>query len=108
MNLFFEFKSFYYNAGFYISFCTMLICIILMILFLAKGINYIKVLIYKNIPTKEKLKELIEKNKKKLRDHRKNVTLGINELKFGENKISSNQEILNQGDDNNFFLGRKN
>ena len=103
MNLFFEFKSFYYNAGFYISFCTMLICIILMILFLAKGINYIKVLIYKNIPTKEKLKELIEKNKKKLRDHRKNVTLGINELKFGENKISSNQEILNQGDDNNFF-----
>ena len=35
-NLFFQFSSFYYNAGFYISFSTLLICLILMISFAKK------------------------------------------------------------------------
>ena len=67
INLFFEFKSFYYNAGFYISFCTLLVCILLCFLFWIIGIKYIKVLIYKNIPTKEKLIELLKRKRKNLK-----------------------------------------
>jgi hypothetical protein len=61
MNLFFEFKSFYYNAGFYISFGTLLICIILLCIFWIKGIKFIRNILYKNLPTKS-MKE-ISKNK---------------------------------------------
>ena len=42
----------------------MLISIILLIIFWIKGIKFIKVIIYKNIPTKEKLKELLKRKKK--------------------------------------------
>ena len=45
MKLFFEFQSFYYNAGFYISFGTLLICIILLCIFWIKGIKYIKIIL---------------------------------------------------------------
>ena len=47
-NLFFEFSSFYYNAGFYISFSTLLVCMILMMAFWILGIKKIKVIFYKN------------------------------------------------------------
>ena len=93
-NLFFEFESFYYNAGFYISFCTLIICFILAILFWIIGIKYIKVLIYKNVPTKEKLKELIKKinrnrntRSETCRPLKKNKTIKINRL--GRNKTKT-------------------
>ena len=41
----------------------MLICIVLSILFWIFGIKFLKVQIYKNIPTKEKLDELLKKKK---------------------------------------------
>ena len=63
MNLFFEFQSFYYNAGFYISFGTLLILLILLCIFWIKGIEYIRIILYKNLPTKSMLKEIL-KNKK--------------------------------------------
>ena len=61
INLFFEFKSFYYNAGFYISFSILLINISLMVVFWIKGLNHIRITLYKNIPTREKLKDILEK-----------------------------------------------
>ena len=68
-NLFFEFSSFYYNAGFYISFSTLLICILLMMIFWIFGIRKIKIIFYKNIPTKSKLKELLKKQEIKKDDN---------------------------------------
>jgi len=68
INLFFEFKSFYYNAGFYIGLSVFIISIALMITFLIKGINHIKISLYKNIPTKEKLLEILNKRKEDKKD----------------------------------------
>ena len=65
INLFFEFKSFYYNAGFYISASVLLSSISLMIVFWIKGMNNVKIVLYKNLPTKEKLKEIIRKQKRR-------------------------------------------
>ena len=64
-NLFFQFSSFYYNIGFYISFTTLLLCIILMFLFWINGTFKIKKIFYNNIPTKSKLRELFKKQKEK-------------------------------------------
>ena len=63
--LFFKFKSFYYNVGFYISFITMLICLLLMTVFWIKGTKKLRVIFYKNIPTVSKLKEFLRKNREK-------------------------------------------
>ena len=65
--LFFDFKSYYYNAGFYIAFGTLLFCICQMIIFLKWGIFDIKKIILANLPNKMKLlqsyKEQEEKRK---------------------------------------------
>ena len=63
-NLFFKFRNFYFNAGFYIGLSTLSISISLMIIFLIKGINQVKMVLYNNIPTKEKLFEIVNKRKK--------------------------------------------
>jgi len=64
INLFLEFKSFYYNAGFYISFGTLLISIILLCIFWIIGIKSIRIILYKNLPSKSMFKEYL-KNKNK-------------------------------------------
>ena len=98
INLFFEFESFYYNAGFYISFCTMLICIILLILFWIKGIKFIKVIIYKNIPTKEKLKELLRRKKRYTTNRSKKMNKSKNKQK---SKNKNNDKNKNNNENNN-------
>ena len=60
-DLLFNFSNFYYNAGFYISSSTLLICLGFMLLFWVVAIKAIKITFLKNIPTKEKLKELLKK-----------------------------------------------
>ena len=72
MNLFFEFKSFYYNAGFYISFGTLLILLLLLGIFWIKGIEFIRIILYKNLPTKSMLKEIL-KNKNKEEKPKNNI-----------------------------------
>ena len=67
--LFLDFKSYYYNAGFYIAIVSFAFCIIAMIWFLRWGILDIKILILKNAPNKIKLKDALEKQEKK----RKNI-----------------------------------
>ena len=109
INLFFEFESFYYNAGFYISFCTMLICLILMIFFWIKGIKFIKVLLYKNLPTKQKLKELLKKRKiqhlkrnQKTRKTRRNKSTKNNKISKKNNKIQTiNEDEFNINNNEN-------
>ena len=115
-DLFFQFESFYYNAGFYISFITMLICLILMICFWIRGIKYIKILIYKNIPTKEKLKALLNKIKKqkgknypKNRNKKKKSSkINIIGKKSNNNKKSNKKHIhIFNDDDNNIINYQK-
>ena len=53
--LFFDFKSYYYNAGFYIAFGTLVFCIIGMIIFLKYGIADLNKIFLENIPNKMKL-----------------------------------------------------
>ena len=101
-DLFFEFESFYYNAGFYISFITMLICLILMISFWIRGIKYIKVLIYKNVPTREKLKELLNKIKKRKikRYLKKHKSKKYKTAKIGKIGKKSNKKMIHIFNDN--------
>ena len=106
-NLFLRFKSFYYNAGFYISFCTLLICIILSILFWILGIKNIKVLIYKNFPTKQKLKELLQKlikyrkkrENKTHKSHRKKKSFTSKNI--NKNNRYSKKNLINEIGNNN-------
>ena len=67
--LFLDFKSYYYNAGFYIAIVSFTFCTMAMIWFLIWGILDIKILILKNAPNKIKLKDAFEKQEKK----RKNI-----------------------------------
>ena len=121
-NLFFEFTSFYYNAGFYISFTTLIVSSILMSIFWTDGIRKIKLLFFKNIPTKEKLKELYKKqnenqsnnlkdnNKKKRINHKMDTKkTKLNPPKKGdylykeeirEFKIDSNNDNNNNNNNN--------
>ena len=65
--LFFDFKSYYYNAGFYIAVGNLVFCIGCMFGFIKWGMLALNRIIYKNIPTKEKLKEILrDKEKKKM------------------------------------------
>jgi hypothetical protein len=88
MNLFLEFRSFYYNAGFYISFGTLLICIIFLCIFWIKGIEYIRIILYKNLPTKALLKEILRNKKLKnnINNDDKNKKPFDNEIKIRKNK----------------------
>ena len=63
--LFFEFKSYYYNAGFYIAFGTLLLCFCGMIIYLKCGLMELNKQILDNIPNKAKLIELLRENNQK-------------------------------------------
>ena len=93
-NLFFQFSSFYYNAGFYISFGTLIICIVLMFLFWIYGISKIKIIFYQNIPTKSKLAELFRKQEMKRQDNLNNKYKERNSNKKKSTKImNENKDI---------------
>ena len=65
-DLFFDYKSYYYNAGFYISVGTFVFCLGDMFVFINMGMMAINKIIKDNIPSKGKLKEsLKELNEKK-------------------------------------------
>ena len=68
-----DYKSYYSNAGFYISVGTLTFCIIQIFIFIKCGIKSINSIIHKNIPNKIKLLEKIKEQKEK------NVMLNNNE-----------------------------
>ena len=110
INLFFEFKSFYYNAGFYISFSILLITIALMIVFWTKGINHIRIALYKNIPTKEHLRNLYKKQISRKNEHdleNNKITIYKKKRKKNENNAVKEKDISeskNSMSINNNFL----
>ena len=64
-SLFNDIENYYYNAGFYIGVGTLLISIGLICVFCIKTVNTIKADLFKNLPTKEKLKEIHKENMKR-------------------------------------------
>ena len=65
--LFFDFQSYYYNAGFYIAFGNLVLCLCGMIIFIKWGILDLNKKIYENIPNITKLKKSIVESIKRKR-----------------------------------------
>ena len=81
-NLFLKFNYFYKNAGFYIGFITLISCIVLFFIFWIKGIKHIRLIMYRNIPTKKKLREIIRKQEERhQRMLNQNINNTINDIK---------------------------
>ena len=89
-NLFFEFKSFYSNAGFYISFTTLIISFILFCIFWIKGVKSIRLIMYQNIPTREKLKEIIKHQKEQNKDRYNTENDMENDMSINDNSNKDN------------------
>ena len=58
-SLFNDFENYYYNGGFYIGIGTLFISIALICIFCMKTINTLKIDLFKNLPTKGKLIQLL-------------------------------------------------
>ena len=65
--LFFDYKSYYYNAGFYIAVGNLVFCIGCMFAFIKWGMLALNRIIYTNIPSKEKLKDILRDKEEKKR-----------------------------------------
>ena len=116
--LFLYLKNYYYNIGFYIAVGTFAFCFCCMIIFLKWGLNDLNKIIFNNIPTKQKLKEII-KNKKE-QDLKKEIsknnnippkrkrykTFRINK-KINIAKIELNNDISKEKNNNNLKLSQK-
>ena len=63
-DLLMNFDNYYYNGGFYIGSFTFATSLILIFVFCFKTINNIKINLFRNMPTKDKLKEAIRESKK--------------------------------------------
>ena len=64
-HLFFDFKSYYYNAGFYIGFGTLVLCLVAMLIFISLGMKKMNAIIFENMPNKKKLIEAFKEQKQK-------------------------------------------
>ena len=82
-SLFNDFENYYYNGGFYIGIGTLFISIALISVFCMKTINTLKIDLFKNLPTKGKLKETQKENLR----HKSIADLDIKNL---PNNMSSN------------------
>ena len=69
--LFFDFKSYYYNAGFYIAVGTLVLCLCAMFTFISVGMRAMNLLIRENIPSKTKLKDALKEKKEKIKEYMK-------------------------------------
>ena len=79
--LFFEYESYYYNAGFYIAVGTLIFCLAQIFIFIKCGLKRMNINILENIPNKLKLLESMkEKNKLKLEET----------IKFKRNSLKEN------------------
>ena len=75
--LFYDYKSYYYNAGFYIAVGTLFFCFLQIIIFLKYGLRKMNINILENIPNIIKLKKIIKKMKKR-NDNKLKLNLKFN------------------------------
>ena len=67
-DLFYDFKSYYYNAGFYIAVGTFILCLVGMLIFMKWGVKDLNAQIFENIPSNMKLKMMLKEKMEKIRD----------------------------------------
>ena len=105
--LFFDFKSYYYNAGFYIAVGTLVLCLCGMGVFLTGGIKSMNKQILENTPNKKKLidayREQLEKRK-----NMQNIQFGTNNpapkkqrIKNLNKELDSDEKLKNKKMENN-------
>ena len=110
-DLFFDFKSYYYNAGFYIAVGTLIFVIITMFVFLSVGIKDMNIKFLDNSPNKKKLidayKEQEKKREEMLKLHffstnypPKRKFIKISTLKKNLNKNSKSYKYKNETNHN--------
>ena len=114
--LFYDYKSYYYNAGFYIAVGTLLLCLCGMITFLTIGIKTMNIHILENTPNKKKLIQSFKGQLEKIKEF-KNGKHTINaynpppKRRFMEKKSTEiyNKEKLNfsKTNKNKVFINRK-
>ena len=63
--LFLEYKSYYYNAGFYITVGTLVFCMIQMFIFIYCGNKSIDIIVLENVPNEMKLRQIEKEQQKK-------------------------------------------
>ena len=97
--LFFEYESYYYNAGFYIAVGTLIFCLGQIFIFIKWGIKRMNINILENIPNKIKMLESM-KEKNKLR---KVETLNLKRNSFIENPPKKNQNANKDNKKRNLF-----
>ena len=88
--LFFDFKSYYYNAGFYIAVGTLVFCVSTMAIFLSFGIKDINLIILENSPNKKKLIEAFKEQRQKQNDLLMGKKSGPPLKKYKDNESSDN------------------
>ena len=91
--LFYDYKSYYYNAGFYIALGTLFFCSLQIIIFLKCGLRKMNINIFENIPNKTKLEELYKEQMRKRNEF--NLQPESNAFDFKENppKKDSKEEF---------------
>ena len=67
-NLFFDFKSYYYNAGFYIAVGNFVLCLILIFVFVKYGLRSMNELILESTPNKHKLMEALKEQNERRKE----------------------------------------
>ena len=66
--LFLDYKSYYYNAGFYIAVGTLVFCLIQVCIFVKCGLRSMDIIILENVPNHSKLLEKIKEQQKEKRN----------------------------------------
>ena len=94
-SLIYEFQSFYYNGGLYIGFSILFISIILILVFCLKTTKTIKIYLFKNFPSNEKLKETMRSNLKRRKNRINNVAINSNFNPPKKNNQNQNKKIIN-------------
>ena len=90
-----DYQSFYYNGGLYIGFFSFFISIILIFVFCLKTTKTIKIYLFKNFPSNEKLKETIRSNLKRRTIRINNETNNSNFNPPKKNNQNKNKKVIN-------------
>ena len=87
--LLFEKNNYYNNLGFFISFCTFIINLIQMIIYLTCGVNTLKRIIIEGMPNKDKLKKILKTQLKTEMDKEISNKIKINNKSINKIKLKN-------------------
>ena len=98
--LFLEYKSYYYNAGFYIAVGNLLFSFLQILIFVKCGIKTMDLNILQNVPNIEKLKKLLKEQIKRRKESIKEININNPPKNNKEkSKRKSRKTVLLKGND---------